>query len=140
MKIYDWKTFLGSVIICVGVIAYKIISFTDFFDLLWIALFAYLLFQCLKVFLTKSGFEAEQARKQEAIRLRHKMVEKYGNGINYLIYSPFVVFGVGAIIGIILAYVTPYETLASIIYLATTILFVILIIIGRLLQKKADAE
>jgi len=32
MKIYDWKTFLGSVIICVGVIAYKIISFDDIFD------------------------------------------------------------------------------------------------------------
>ena len=140
MKIYDWKTLLGAVIICGGVIVYKIISFTNFFDLLSIALFAYLLPQCLRVSLIKSEYEAEQARIQEARKLRHKTVEKYGKGINYLLYSPFIVLGLGAITAIILAYASPYKALASMIFSISCIIFVFLLLTVRSLQKKIEKE
>ena len=140
MKIYDWKTFLGAIIICGGVIAYKIISFDDIFDLLWIALFAYLLFQGLKISLTKDGYETEQKRVEEAKKSRRKMVDKYGKLVYVLLYSPFIILGLGAVVSLILAFATSYKTSAAIIFLIACIIYIILVFTVRAILNRIETE
>ena len=55
------KTLLAS-LLAIGIVIYKIINFEDIFDLLWIALFGYLLVKGLRVAFSQEAYDEDVRR------------------------------------------------------------------------------
>lgn len=140
MKVYDWKTLLVTVIVGGGMLIYTLFNINDIFDIAWIAFWCYMIFQGIKISLTKDGFETEQKRIKDSKELRQKIVDKYGKAAYVLLYSPFAVLILGLGSSLILAAASPYVTLAVIIFVASVVLYVGLAALIRHFENKVKAE
>ncbi len=140
MKVYDWKTLISTVLSSGLLIVSFVIRFNGIFDFLIIAFLCYLIIHGLRISLTKSGYEAEQRRIKNSRELRQKMLDKYGKSAYVLMYSPFAILIIGIYISLALAYASTYKNLAAIIFIATMVIYIILITIIKVLEKKLKTE
>ena len=140
MKIYDWKALISPTLSSGILILAFALRFNNIFDLLIILILCCLLVHGLRISLTKSGYEAEQRRIENAKELRQKMVDKYGKSAYFLLYSPYVVLLVGIYISLALAYASPHKILAAVILIVTLVMYVIQIIVNKALEKKFKIE
>ena len=70
------KTLLAS-LLAVGIIIYKIINFEDIFDLLWIALFGYLLAKGLRVAFSQEAYDEDVRRAYQGRALYLDLFGKF---------------------------------------------------------------
>ena len=76
LKVASPKTLLAS-LLAVGIIIYKIINFEDIFDLLWIALFGYLLAKGLRVAFSQEAYDEDVRRAYQGRALYLDLFGKF---------------------------------------------------------------
>lgn len=76
LKAASPKTLLAS-LLAVGIIIYKMINFEDIFDLLWIALFGYLLVKGLRVAFSQEAYDEDVRRAYQGRALYLDLFGKF---------------------------------------------------------------
>lgn len=87
MKVYSWKTLLLTIFVGGGCFIYQILQFNDFWDMVWLGFFSYLIVQGLRVSFLKAAYEEDIKRGERARAVYRKL---FGTFAPLAPYSPSI--------------------------------------------------